>query len=80
MKVGDKIPIVIEVIRPAEDGEEVKDLDGKTFKLCNVKGDKFWAAPRGNGSPILVCDNGETEPVLMRRKAIVDLIENGAAG
>lgn len=80
MKIGDKIPIVLTVVRQAIHGEKVKSDNGEEFALMNLRGNKFWASTTGrdNGTMILVCDDHlETEASLIKRRAIVDLIECG---
>jgi len=83
MKPGDKIPIVLTVVRPLDFKEKVKASDGTEVEIINYRNDKFWASPGGdpNGSLILICGGGlETEAGTKRRRAIVDLIECGVAG
>ncbi len=75
MKPGDKLPIIVEVIKPVEYGDNWNGT-----KLENLRGDLFWAAPKGCPSQmIVVCSDMDTERRLISRKAIVDLIECGAA-
>jgi len=79
MKIGDKIPVVLTVVRSANQTEIIKDIDGKDVEINNIRGNKFWASPNGtpNGPFILLCSDGETEAGEIRRKAMVDLIECG---
>ena len=75
MKIGDKLPILLEVIKPVEYGDE---WNGS--KLENLRGNLYWASPVGCVGPnIVVCSDLETECKLKSRKAIVDLMECGAA-
>lgn len=77
MKPGDKIPIVLEVVEIAKDGEEVTQ-NGETFTLNNMRGNKWWAVPVGHKTPrILICSDFDTEASMIKRKAIVDLLECG---
>ena len=80
MKPGDKIPIILEVVEPAKDGEVIKDYQGQDFELSNKRGNKWWAIPKGTTGPrILVCSDcgDDTESGAIKRKAIVDLLECG---
>lgn len=73
MKPGDKLPIILEVIKPVEYGD---NWNGQ--KLENLRGNLFWAAPKGcEGAAIVVCSDLETEKNIIERKAIVDLLECG---
>lgn len=75
MKPGDKIPIILEVINPVEYGDMWQGT-----KLENRRGNLFWASPKEcPGIKIVVCSDLETESRLISRKAIVDLMECGAA-
>lgn len=80
MQIGDKIPVVLQVIRPVFHGETIIQ-NGNAIEVSNLRGNKFWAAPIGTDAPCyMVCDDGETECGIIKRRAIVDLIECGVAG
>ncbi len=78
MKPGDKIPIVLEVVRAVVDGEPYVDVNGNPTGLSNKRGNLWWACPVGAKQPlIVVCDDMETVESVQRRNSIVELIELG---
>lgn len=77
MKVGDKIPIVVEIVRPAESGEEITTPEGTVVHLDNRKGNLFWASPgHSQNSLILVHSDAETPGLLAAFRYIVHLLEH----
>jgi len=76
MKVGDKIPCFLEIVREMQDGEEIV-VDGKPQQISNLRRNKFWAVPWGNkeGPELLVCCDLETEAKRSQRAALVTLIQ-----
>lgn len=78
MKIGDKIPVVLQVKRPVYHGETLF-INGEAMEILNPRGNKYLAAPIGcdKGPFYLVCEDGETECGQIKRRAMVDLIECG---
>lgn len=80
MKPGFKFPIVLQVVREAEDGELIPNQDGQMVPLNNKRRNKFWASPSGTHSKanqILCCFAPVYSPIdLDENSKLVELIEN----
>ena len=78
MKPGDKIPIVLEVVESVKEGTMIQGDNGSFMEVSNHLKKLWWAVPLGSKQPlILVCSDMESEAGIIKRKAVVALIQCG---
>jgi hypothetical protein len=76
LKPGDKIPIVLEIVRAVVDGEEYSGNQLPPCKIDNKRQNYFWAVPSGSKGPlIIICSDFLTDKDLCKRTVMINLVE-----
>ena len=80
-KIGTKFVVVYEVVRPVENGEMARDIDGVPTPINNLRENKWWARPLPVGPikhpELLACFEPANDLALMQKLAeLVELLSN----
>jgi len=77
--IGTKFVVVYEVVRPVENEEMTRDIDGVPTPINNLRQNKWWAKPVGpiKHPELLACFEPANDLPLMQKLAeLVELLSN----